>query len=47
MLLADAPPSAIDTLIALAGPDAATPLLSIELRHLGGALSHEAFEGGA
>lgn len=42
MLLADAPAAAIDTLVALTGPDADTPLLSIEVRHLGGALAREA-----
>ncbi len=47
MLLADAPATAIDTLIALTGPDAETPLLSIELRHLGGALAHESPDAGA
>jgi FAD/FMN-containing dehydrogenase len=41
MLLYDAPAEVINTLVALTGPDADTPLLSIELRHLGGALARE------
>jgi hypothetical protein len=45
-LLADFPASAIDTLVSLAGPDADTPLASIEIRHLGGALARPA-QGGA
>ena len=46
-LLADLPPGALDALVALAGPDADTPLLSIEIRHLGGALARQAPGGGA
>src|SRR5215475_1138799 len=38
--LSDVPAAAIDTVVALAGPDADTPLLSVEIRHLGGALAH-------
>jgi FAD/FMN-containing dehydrogenase len=45
--LADLPDAAIDALVALAGPDADTPLLSIEVRHLGGALARPAPSGGA
>jgi hypothetical protein len=45
--LADFPAGAIDTLVALAGADAETPVASIEIRHLGGALSREAVGGGA
>jgi FAD/FMN-containing dehydrogenase len=45
MLLADAPAGAIDAVVGLAGPDSGSPLLSVELRHLGGALSR-AVEGG-
>ena len=37
--LADAPAAAIDTLVSQAGPDARTPLASIEVRRLGGALA--------
>lgn len=47
MLLADVPAAAIDTLVALTGPDADTPLLSVELRHLGGALARDVPDGGA
>ena len=39
-LLADLPASAVELLVSLAGPDADTPLASIEIRHLGGALAH-------
>ncbi len=39
--LADAPAGAIDTVLALAGPGTDTPLQSIEIRHLGGALARE------
>ena len=45
--LADFPASAIDTVVALAGPDADAPVDSVEIRHLGGALSREAAGGGA
>jgi FAD/FMN-containing dehydrogenase len=45
--LADFPAAAIDALIAVAGPDADTPLASIEVRHLGGALARPAPDGGA
>jgi hypothetical protein len=38
LLLDTLPPAAIDGLIKLAGPDADTPLLQVELRHLGGEL---------
>src|SRR5215475_7345155 len=44
--LADAPAAAIDALIAVAGPGADTPLASVEIRHLGGALARPA-SGGA
>jgi hypothetical protein len=47
VLLADFPAGALDVLVALAGPDAETPLLSIEVRHLGGALARQAPGGGA
>jgi FAD/FMN-containing dehydrogenase len=46
-LLADAPAAAIDTLVALTGPDADTSLASIEIRHLGGALARPARDAGA
>ena len=45
--LSDVPAAAIDTVVALAGPDADTPLLSVEIRHLGGALARPAPHGGA
>jgi hypothetical protein len=45
--LVDAPAAAIDALVALAGPDADTPLANIEVRHLGGALARPAPGGGA
>jgi hypothetical protein len=40
------PDAAIDELVALAGPNADTPLLTVEVRHLGGALARPA-PGGA
>jgi hypothetical protein len=46
-LLADLPAGALDALVALAGPDADTPLLSIDIRHLAGALARQAPGGGA
>jgi FAD/FMN-containing dehydrogenase len=45
--LADFPAAAIDALVAVAGPDAATPPDSVEVRHLGGALARPAPGGGA
>ena len=45
--LADAPAGGIDTLLALAGPGVDSPLLMVELRHLGGALAREDPSGGA
>ncbi len=46
-LLADFPAAAIDALVGLAGPDTDTPLASIEVCHLGGALARPAPGGGA
>jgi FAD/FMN-containing dehydrogenase len=46
-LLTDFPAAAVDTLVALAGPAADTPLQSIDIRHLGGALARSADHGGA
>ena len=46
-LLADLPPAAIDALVEAAGPGSGSPLLSVELRHLGGALLEAAPEYGA
>jgi hypothetical protein len=37
-LLGELPSAAIDAFVALAGPGSNSPMLSIELRHLGGAL---------
>jgi hypothetical protein len=45
--LADFPAVAIDTLVAVAGPDAQTPPDSVEVRHLGGALTRPFPGGGA
>jgi hypothetical protein len=45
MLLADAPVGAIDAVVGVAGPGSGSPLLSVELRHLGGALGR-ATDGG-
>jgi FAD binding domain len=45
--LADFPAAAIDALVAVAGPDGGTPLASIEVRHLGGALARPASSAGA
>ena len=45
--LADFPAAAIDALVAVAGPDAQTPPDSVEVRHLGGALSRPVPGGGA
>jgi hypothetical protein len=45
--LADVPAAAIDALLALAGPAADTPLASVEVRHLGGALARPAPGDGA
>jgi UDP-N-acetylenolpyruvoylglucosamine reductase len=47
MLLADVTPDAIDALVTAAGPDVASPLLSIEIRQLGGELGRSASEHGA
>jgi hypothetical protein len=45
--LTDFPAAAIDAVVSLAGPDADTPLASIEVRHLGGALARPAVGAGA
>jgi FAD/FMN-containing dehydrogenase len=39
MLLTDFPEDAIDPLVRLAGPDSGSPLLTVEVRHLGGELA--------
>jgi FAD/FMN-containing dehydrogenase len=46
-LLAGFPAAAIDALLAVAGPDADTPLASVEIRHLGGALGRPVPGGAA
>lgn len=46
-LLEGLPPEAIDALLAVAGPDAQTPLLQVEMRQLGGALSTAGPDSGA
>jgi FAD/FMN-containing dehydrogenase len=38
MLLPELPPDAIDALIRTAGPESRSPLFTVELRHLGGAI---------
>jgi FAD/FMN-containing dehydrogenase len=43
MLLTELSQAALDAVLAVAGPDADCPLLSVELRHLGGALRPGAF----
>jgi FAD/FMN-containing dehydrogenase len=47
ILLTGFPAAAADTLVAVAGPDADTPLTSVEIRHLGGALGRAASGAGA
>jgi FAD/FMN-containing dehydrogenase len=46
-LLVDAPSGAIDIVVELAGPKVDSPLLMVELRHLGGALGRDAAGAGA
>ena len=46
-LLGDLPPAAVDALVEVAGTRSRSPLLSVELRHLGGALADAAPENGA
>jgi hypothetical protein len=46
-LIGDLPDEAIDAFVDLVGPDAGSPLLLAELRHLGGALARPAADGGA
>ena len=47
IVLADLNDAAIDALVQTAGADAQSPLLSVELRHAGGALARKASGGGA
>jgi hypothetical protein len=46
-ILAELPAAAIDALLAVAGPASGSSLVSVELRHLGGALAHAASHHGA
>ena len=47
MLLDDLPAAGIDALVAAAGPESGSPLLSVEVRQLGGAIGQPAAGGGA
>ena len=47
MLLNDVPPPAIDALVGCAGHGSGSPLLSVELRHLGGAVAQRPAYAGA
>lgn len=47
MLLKDLPPNAIDALVATAGQGSGSPLASVELRHLGGAIARRPPHAGA
>ena len=47
VLLDDLPPEGIEALLRVAGPGTQSPLLSVEVRHLGGALAREAPGQGA
>src|SRR6201999_2211866 len=46
-LLGELPPAAIDDLVAAAGPDSGSSLVSVELRHTGGELSRRRPGNGA
>ena len=41
MMFADLPKEAVDEFVALNGPDSDCPLVSVEIRHLGGAMDQE------
>jgi FAD/FMN-containing dehydrogenase len=47
IVLADLTPDAIDALLDIAGPDVDSPLLAVDLRHLGGAAGRPDPNGGA
>jgi FAD/FMN-containing dehydrogenase len=47
MLLSELSAEAVDTLVDIAGPGSGSPLLSVEVRHLGGALAGETTSNGA
>lgn len=46
-MLAELPAEALDALVQAAGPESGSPLVSVELRHLGGALAEPSREHGA
>jgi hypothetical protein len=46
-LLDDLTPEAVDAIVAGAGPGSGSPLLSVEVRHMGGALARPSVEHGA
>jgi FAD/FMN-containing dehydrogenase len=46
MLLSQLTPRTVDAFVEAAGPGSGSPLLSVELRHLGGAVSRPAEDGG-
>jgi hypothetical protein len=46
-LLADFPPAAVDAILATAAPASGSPLASVEVRHLGGALTSRSSPRGA
>jgi FAD/FMN-containing dehydrogenase len=41
------PPEAVDAVVAVAGPGSGSPLVSVEIRHIGGAAGRPAPDGGA
>ena len=47
MMFADLPREAVDEFVALTGPDSDCPLISVEIRHLGGAMDREPAEPNA
>jgi FAD binding domain/Berberine and berberine like len=47
MLLSEFPAEAVDALVGIAGAGSASPLLSVEVRHLGGALANASASSGA
>jgi FAD/FMN-containing dehydrogenase len=46
-MLDELPAAAVEAIAAMAGPGSESPLLSVEVRHLGGALGVPAYDGGA
>jgi FAD/FMN-containing dehydrogenase len=47
MLLSELPAAAVDALVGIAGAGSGSPLLSVEVRHLGGALANASASNGA